>query len=83
MKGLAIASLILGILGFTGSFIFSASIIFALLAVSLAIPPIIKGVQRAFAITELILGGFGVIISIILIWIGFGIQIIVKTTKTG
>ena len=67
MKGLAIASLILGIIGFLCSFWFGLGILPSILAVGLGIFPSLKRGNRAMAITGLVLGLLGTLISVSII----------------
>lgn len=67
MKGLAIASFVLGIIGFLSSFWFGLGILPSILAVMLGIYPLIKKGNRAMAITGLILGLLGGLISVYII----------------
>jgi len=63
MKGLAIASLILGIIGFLFSFAFGLGLLPSILAIILGLIPLIKKVEKAMAITGLVLGILGATIS--------------------
>jgi len=64
MKSLAIASFILGIIGFLFSFIFGLGILPSILAVVFGIIPLIKKIHKAMAISGLILGLLGIFISL-------------------
>jgi energy-coupling factor transporter transmembrane protein EcfT len=64
MKSLAIASLILGILGFLLSFMFGLGLLPSILAIILGIAPLTKKELRPIVISGLILGLLGVFISI-------------------
>jgi len=64
MKGLAIASFILGIIGFLFSFIFGLGILPSILAVVFGIIPLIKKIHKVMAILGLILGLLGIFISL-------------------
>jgi uncharacterized protein DUF4124 len=67
MRGLAIASLILGIIGFLSSFWLGLGILPSISAVGLGIfPSVIKG-NRAMAIIGLVLGLLGIFISVAII----------------
>lgn len=64
MKGLAIASFILGILGFLLSFIFGLGMLPSILAVIFGIIPLVKKTLRSMAIPGIIMGFLGMLISI-------------------
>jgi hypothetical protein len=63
MKGLAIASFILGIIGLLFSFVFGLGILPSILAVIFGIIPLIKKVLRSMAIPGLIMGLLGIVVS--------------------
>jgi len=64
MKGLAIASFVLGILGLLFSCAFGLGILPSILAVVLGIIPLVRKVLRSMAIPGLVMGSLGVLISI-------------------
>jgi len=64
MKGLAIASFVLGILGLLFSCAFGLGILPSILAVVLGIIPLVRRVLRSMAIPGLVMGCLGVLISI-------------------
>jgi len=65
MKGLAIASFILGIIGFLFSFVFGLGILPPILAVVLGVIPLVKKFIKQMAISGLILGLLGICFSLI------------------
>jgi hypothetical protein len=64
MKGLAIASFLLGLIGFLFSFIFGLGMLPSILAVIFGIAPLVKKVLRSMAIPGLVMGLLGILISV-------------------
>jgi uncharacterized membrane protein len=65
MKGLAIASFVLGIIGFLLSFVFGLGLLASMLAIIFGIAPLVKRISKPLAISGLILGLLGLFISAI------------------
>jgi len=68
MRGLAITSLILGIIGFFLSFLFGLGFLASMLAVIFGIIPLTKKISRAISLSGLVLGILGITISISFFW---------------
>jgi len=64
MKGLAIASFILGIIGLLLSFVFGLGLLPSILAVVFGIIPLVKKILRPMAISGLFLGLLGILVSV-------------------
>jgi len=64
VKGLAIASFILGVIGFLLSFVFGLGLLPSILAVIFGIIPLVKKILRSMAIPGLVMGLLGILISV-------------------